>query len=79
MNKAVQVIVRTGNEETNQVHDVVQGKPTYIKAVQGARYQLKDLANKDTGPELIRSKRVNKIPWHLLSSCLLYTSDAADD
>jgi hypothetical protein len=45
-----------------------KGKPTRIKAVKGARYQLKDPALKDVGPEYIRSKRVNKFPWFLHSS-----------
>ena len=73
MAKTIQVFVNTGNEDTNQAYAFVQdsgdkGKPTRIKAVKGARYQLKDPALKDVGPEYIRSKRVNKIPWHLLSS-----------
>ena len=67
MAKSIQVLVNTGNEDNNQVHQFVQGsgdkgKPTRIKAVKGARYQLKDPALKDVGPEYIRSKRDNKLP-----------------
>jgi hypothetical protein len=70
MAKSIQVFVNTGNEDNNQVHQFVQGsgdkgKPTRIKAVKGARYQLKDPTLKDVGPDYIRSKRVNKIPCHL--------------
>ena len=65
MAKTIKTFVNTGNEETNQLVDVVQGsgdkgKPTRIKAVKGARYQLQDPANKDAGPEQVRSKRVGK-------------------
>jgi large repetitive protein len=65
MAKTIQVFVNTGNEDTNQAHAFVQGsgdkgKSTRIKAVKGARYQLKDPALKDVGPEYIRSKRVGK-------------------
>jgi len=73
MAKTIQVFISTGAEDTNQTHNFVQGsgdqgKPTRIKAVKGARYQLKDPAAKDVGPEYIRSKRVNKFPWFLDSS-----------
>ena len=73
MTKTIQTFVSTGNEETNQIHTFVQGsgdngKPTRIKAVKGARYQLKDPSEKDVGPQYIRSKRVNKFPWFLHSS-----------
>ena len=73
MAKTIQVFVNTGNEDNNQVHQFVQGsgdkgKPTRIKAVKGARYQLKDPALKDVGPEYIRSKRVNKFPLFLRGS-----------
>ena len=65
MAKTIQAFVNTGNEENNQVHNFVQGsgdkgKPTRIKAVKGARYQLKDPSEKDIGPDYIRSKRVGK-------------------
>jgi ribosomal 50S subunit-recycling heat shock protein len=65
MAKTIQVFVNTGNEDNNQVHQFVQGsgdkgKPTRIKAVKGARYQLKDPILKDVGPDYIRSKRVGK-------------------
>ena len=73
MAKTIQAFVSTGNDDTNQVHNFVQGsgdsgKPTRIKAVKGARYQLKDPTDKDVGPDYIRSKRVNKFPWFLHSS-----------
>jgi hypothetical protein len=69
----IQVLVNTGNPDTNKTFEVLQGsgkrnKPTVIKAVKGARYQLEEQTAKSTAPEKIRSKRVNKIPWHLLSS-----------
>jgi hypothetical protein len=60
MSKVLQVVVRTGSEKGNQTHNVVQGEQTTIRAVQGARYQLKELVKKDAGPEQIRSKRVGK-------------------
>jgi co-chaperonin GroES (HSP10) len=65
MAKNIQIRVNTGNEETNKTFDIVEGggakgKPTVIKAVKGARYQLEDLNAKNTGPENIRSKRVGK-------------------
>ena len=67
MAKTIQVFVNTGNEDNNQVHQFVQGggdkdKPTRIKAVKGARYQLKDPILKDVGPDYIRRKRDNKLP-----------------
>ena len=70
MAKTIQVFVNTGKDDDNQLHEFVQGsgakgKPTRIKAVKGARYQLKDPALKEVGPEYIRSKRVNKIPCHI--------------
>ena len=77
MAKSIQVLVNTGNEDNNQVHQFVQGsgdkgKPTRIKAVKGARYQLKDPALKDVGPEYIRSKRVNKIRCRLFGQLEKY-------
>jgi hypothetical protein len=77
MAKTIQVFVNTGNEDNNQVHQFVQGsgdkgKPTRIKAVKGARYQLKDPTLKDVGPEYIRSKRVNKIRCHLFTQVEKY-------
>ena len=73
MAKTIQAFVSTGSEDTNQTYPFEQGsgdrgQPTRIKAIKGARYQLKDPTDKDVGPDYIRSKRVNKIPWHLLSS-----------
>jgi large repetitive protein len=65
MAKTIQAFVSTGNEETNQTHQFEQGsgdrgQPTRIKAVKGARYQLKDPVANEVGPEYIRSKRVDK-------------------
>lgn len=65
MAKTIKVLVNTGNEDTNKTFDVTQGsgkagKPTRLKAVKGARYQLEDSAAKNVGPENIRSKRVGK-------------------
>lgn len=65
MAKNINLFVNTGNEETNQKFEVVQGKATRVKAVKGARYQLQDPANKDVAPEIVRSKRVNKLPCRL--------------
>lgn len=67
MAKNIQVLVNTGNSETNKTFEVIQGsgakgKPTTIKAVKGARYQLEELTAKSTGPENIRSKRVSQLP-----------------
>jgi hypothetical protein len=66
----IQVLVNTGNPDTNKTVEVLQGsgkrnKPTIIKAVKGARYQLEEQTAKNTAPEIIRSKRVYKIPGHL--------------
>jgi hypothetical protein len=63
----IQVLVNTGNPDTNKTVEVLQGsgkrnKPTIIKAVKGARYQLEEQTAKNTAPEIIRSKRDNKLP-----------------
>lgn len=65
MAKTIQAFVSTGSEDTNQTHNFEQGngdrgQPTRIKAVKGARYQLKDPSANEAGPEYIRSKRVDK-------------------
>ena len=65
MAKTIQAFVSTGSEESNQTHHFEQGsgdrgQPTRIKAVKGARYQLKDPVANEVGPEYIRSKRVGK-------------------
>jgi VCBS repeat-containing protein len=65
MAKTIKVLVNTGNEQTNKTFDVTQGsgkagKPTAVKAIKGARYQLEDPAAKNVGPENIRTKRVGK-------------------
>ena len=65
MAKTIKVIVNTGKPETDKSFDVIQGsgnqnRPTRIKAVKGARYQLEDPAAKNVGPENIKSKRVGK-------------------
>lgn len=65
MAKTIQAFVSTGSEDTNQTHNFEQGngdrgQPTRIKAVKGARYQLKDPSANEVGPEYIRSKRVDK-------------------
>ena len=61
----IQVLVNTGNPDNNKTVEVLQGsgkrgKPTTIKAVKGARYQLEEQTAKNTAPENIRSKRVGK-------------------
>jgi VCBS repeat-containing protein len=61
----IQVLVNTGNPDTNKTFEVLQGsgkrnKPTVIKAFKGARYQLEEQTAKSTAPEKIRSKRVGK-------------------
>jgi hypothetical protein len=73
MAKTIQVFVNTGKDDDNQLHEFVQGsgakgKPTRIKGVKGARYQLKDPELKEVGPEYIRSKRDNILPRRLVSS-----------
>jgi VCBS repeat-containing protein len=65
MAKSIQAFVSTGSEDTNQTHHFEQGsgdrgQPTRIQAVKGARYQLKDPAANEVGPDYIRSKRVDK-------------------
>jgi VCBS repeat-containing protein len=65
MAKTIQLVVVSGQENVNAAHTVEQGsgakgKPTRVKAVKGATYQLKDPAAKDVGPDYIRSKRVGK-------------------
>jgi hypothetical protein len=65
MAKNIQVLVNTGNEETNKTFDVPQGsgakgKPVTVKAVKGARYHLEEPGSKNTAPDNIRSKRVGK-------------------
>jgi hypothetical protein len=65
MAKTIQASVKTGNNETNQLAQVVQGsgdqgQPTRLKAVKGAHYELKDLASQDATPVPVRSKRVGK-------------------
>jgi hypothetical protein len=65
MAKNIQVLVNTGNPDTNKTVEVIQGNgkrgnPTTIKAVKGARYQLEEQTAKNTAPEIIRSKRVGK-------------------
>lgn len=65
MAKTIQLVVSSSKEDVNVAHIVEQGsgskgKPTRVKAVKGATYQLKDPAAKDVGPEYIRSKRVGK-------------------
>lgn len=63
MTNTIQLIVYAGPED-QKIYDIHQGsaanKPTRVKAVKGARYQLKDIAAKDAGPAYIRSKRVGK-------------------
>ena len=64
MTKAIQLIVSTSAED-QKIYNLEQSgggsnQPTRIKAVKGARYQLKDIAAKDVGPTYIRSKRVGK-------------------
>jgi large repetitive protein len=63
MTKKIQLIVNAGTED-QKIYDIAQGgsinKPTRVKAVKGARYQLKDFAAKDVGPTYILSKRVGK-------------------
>jgi hypothetical protein len=66
-NNNIQVLVNTGNPDTNKTVEVLQGSgkrgtPTTIKAVKGARYQLEEQTAKNTAPENIRSKRDNKLP-----------------
>lgn len=66
MAKTIKAVVNTGLEDTNQSYDVLQGagdkgNPTRIKAIKGARFQLEDPAAKNTGPENIRTKRVNEL------------------
>jgi VCBS repeat-containing protein len=61
----IQVLINTGNPDNNKTVEVLQGggksgKPTTIKAVKGARYQLEEQTAKNTAPENIRSKRVGK-------------------
>jgi len=65
MAKTIQAFVNTGTEAHNQTHQFEQGngdrgQPTRIKAVKGARYQLKNPLANEVGPEYIRSKRVDK-------------------
>jgi hypothetical protein len=65
MAKTIKAVVNTGNPQTNELLDIVvgsgaQGKPTRVKAVQGARYVLQDPAAKDVAPEKVRTKRVGK-------------------
>jgi hypothetical protein len=65
MAKTIQIVVVADSQTNNPQHNVVQGsgdqgKPTRIKAVKGAHYQLKDPTAKDIGPDYIRSKRVGK-------------------
>lgn len=67
MAKTIKALINTGNPETDKSFDVIQGsgdknRPTRIKAVKGARYQLEDPSVKNAGPETIRSKRDNKFP-----------------
>ena len=69
----IQVLINTGNPDNNKTVEVLQGdgkrgKPTTIKAVKGARYQLEEQTAKNTAPENIRSKRVNKFPLLLRGS-----------
>ncbi len=65
MAKTIKAVVNTGKPETDKTYDIVQGsgakgKPTRIKAIKGARYQLEDPAAKNVGPDNIKSKRVGK-------------------
>ena len=64
--KTIKALVNTGKPETDKSYDIVQGsgakgKPTRIKAIKGARYQLEDPAAKNVGPDNIRSKRVSQL------------------
>jgi hypothetical protein len=77
MSKKINVVISTRPEETSQTINFIQGNgdkgaPTRIKAVKGARYELQDVANKNMGPEGIRSKRVNKIRCHLFTQVEKY-------
>jgi trimeric autotransporter adhesin len=60
MANTIKVTVNTGAEATTQTVEIVKGQPTSVKAVKGARYELQDTANKNTGPQQISTKRVGK-------------------
>ena len=60
MANTIKVTVNTGAEATTQTVEIVKGQPAHVKAVKGARYELQDVANKNTGPQQISTKRVGK-------------------
>lgn len=65
MSKKIQILVSTGRPETTTIHAVIpgsgaKGKPTLVKAIQDARYQLEDMAQQGVGPQNIRIRRVGK-------------------
>jgi hypothetical protein len=65
MAKIINLLINTGNAESNQTVAVTQGsgvrgQATVIKAVKGVSYELQDPAAKNVGPQTIRAKRVGK-------------------